>query len=643
MSAAPTPREGPQGGWRGRLAGLGLGLPRGVWAALAALLVVLSVAYVRHPEGRFTRAGRAHGDGVYYYVYLRSLVFDRDLDFDNDYALLGNPHHRPIGKHGLRENRFAIGAGLLWLPTFAVASAATAGSNALGWTAEPLDGTGAQTQRITLYASVLHAWLAALLITLLARRYVAAWIGCAAGIGVVMATPLWWYAVYQPSWPHAASACVVALFVLVWDRGRERRGARGWLGLGALLGLVALVRAQDVVFGVLPAGSLLWALLRGPRAARVAALRDGLWFTLGALLVFSPQMLAWWQIYGSPLTIPQGEAFMQWSASKPGFTLFSSRNGLLAWSPIVSVALVGAALLGLRRGAGRGLALGLLLAFAAEAFILGSTRDWWAGWAFGGRRYLGCSVIFGLGLAVVIDRVHGWTTRHSRLVLAALPVGGIGLFALCNLSLTHDYLFAEVTRGEGQAMRPVYERAALRGVGAVFDTIGNPGAVPANWWFAWRAGVSAQRYDAASGLELTEPTGRPNEQFVVWLDDARIGMRGFGAREEHAGRRASVVAETATFLLPMRRSVQLLARVKLAAVGEGASLRVEVAGVPVLVAEVEPGWRSYDFEVPAELLGPGFNYAAVVQSGAIAWGSLQVWRAKRPYERDAVDARPLAP
>lgn len=639
MSAAPS-RWGRLGRLMG-LGGLSCGLSRGVWAALAALMVVLTVAYVRHPEGRFTRAGRAHGDGVYYYVYLRSLVYDRDLDFENDYALLGNPHHRPVGKYGLRENRFAIGAGLLWLPTFAVATATTAGSNALGWTDEPQDGTGAQTQRITLFASVLHAALAALLITLLARRYVATWIACAAGIAVVMATPLWWYAVYQPSWPHAASACVGAAFVLAWERGREGRSTRGWFWLGALLGLVALVRAQDVVFGLLPAGSLAALLWRGPNPARREALRGGLLFAAGAALAFAPQMIAWWQIYGSPLTIPQGEEFMQWSASKPGFTLFSSRNGLFSWSPIVSLSFVGIGLLALRRGTGRWLAIGLVLVFALEAFILGSTRDWWAGWAFGGRRYLGCSVIFGLGLAVLIDRVHGWTVRHSRLVLASLPALGIALFSLCNLSLTHDYLFAEVKRGEGQDMRPVYERAALRGVGAVFDTIGNPGAAPASWWFAWRAGVGAQRYDAASGIELTEPTGRPREQFIVWFDDPRIGMAGFGPRAEHAGERASVVAGPASFVLPMRRSVALQGRVRLAAVEGSASLGVEIAGVPVLVAaEVLPGWHSYDFEVPAEALGPGFNYAAVAQSGAIAWGSLQLWRGRRPADPWAVDASP---
>lgn len=630
-----------------------LGLSRGVWATLAALLVILTIAYVRHPEGRFTKAGRAHGDGVYYYVYLRSLVHDRDFDFDNDYALLGNPHHRPKGKYGLRENRFAIGAGLLWLPTYAVAQATTATTNALGRTAEPLDGTGTQTQRITLFASVVHAWLAALAIVLLARRYVHEWIACVAAVAVVVATPLWWYALYQPSWPHAASACVVGFFVLAWDRGREARSARGWFGLGALLGLVGLVRAQDVVFAVLPAAQLLTTLVRGDNRARKLALRDGALFTVGAALVFSPQMLAWWQIYGSPLTIPQGDAFMLWRASKPAFTLFSSRNGLMSWSPIVSVAMLGVLLLALRRGPGRALAVLLLAAFAAEAYVLGATRDWWAGWAFGGRRFLGCSVLFGLGLAVVVDRVHGFTVRHSKLVLASLPVLAIAPFALCNLSLNHDYMFAEVERGQSQAMRPASERAALRAVGAVYDTIGHPGAIPANWWYAWQAGVPPERYDAVSGHELAEPTGRPKEQYVVWLDDPRWAGAGFGEKTEFAGQRASLVEGTdARFVVPMRRQIPLQARLRLAPSGPGASVSIELRGEVVFASELAEGWNSYDFEIPEHAVRPGFNFARVSQTlpatsadgvAAIAWGTLQVWGplgTSRPRAAGAIDARP---
>ena len=615
-------------------------LPAGVWAALAALWAALTIAYVGHPEGRFTRGGEVHGDGVYYYAYLRSLVHDGDLDFENDYALLGNPHRRPVGEQGLRENRFAIGAGLLWLPSYAAAQAVTAivGDG-------PDDGTKTRTQRITLYASVMYAALAALIMTLLARRYVADWIACAAAVATVMATPLWWYAVYQPSWPHAASACVVGLFVLAWERGRAGRSGRGWLGLGALLGLVALVRAQDVVFAVLVVPALVRGLWQGSQ--RGWALRSAGLFAVGAGLAFAPQMIAWWSIYGSPLTIPQGPDFMRWGASKPAFTLFSSRNGLLSWSPIVSVALIGLGSLALRRGPGRALAGTLLLAFALEAYILGSTRDWWGGWAFGGRRYVGCSVMFGLGLAVAVERGYGFAVRHHRGVLAGAGVAVLGLFSLCNLSLVDDYLFAKVERGASQPMRATSERAALRGVGAVYETIGHPGAIPANWWFAWQAGVGPQRYDAVSGYELTERTGGGEAQTLVWLDDPRWAGHGFGPRSEHAGRRASVVAgREARFVVPLRAARPLQARVLLAATGPGATLEIAVAGAVVFASEVSAGWRAYDFEVPAQALSAGFNWfdarQTLPEGTAIAWGSLQLWRAdqRRPSAAGAGDARP---
>lgn len=599
------------------------GLPCGVWAALAALLVALSIAYVRHPEGRFTRAGKAHGDGVYYYVYVRSLVHDRDLDFTNDYALLGNPHKRPVGAYGRPENRFAIGAGLLWLPTYAVAQAVTATSNAAGWTAEPLDGSSLQTQRITFFASVLQAVAAALAIALLARRYVASWIAGLAGVATVVATPLWWYAVYQPSWPHAASACVVAWFVLLWDRGRAGRSRRGYLGLGALLGLVALVRAQDVLFGLLPAAELVLALRAAGQRRRVVL--DAAALIVGAALAFSPQMIAWWQIYGSPLTIPQGDDFMLWGASKPMFTLFSGRNGLIAWSPIVGAGLLGALLLALRRGPARPLAALLLAVFVAEAYVLGSARDWWGGWAFGGRRYLGCSALFGLGLAGLIAAVHGWCERHVRLVLAALPVAAVAMFAVCNLSLVHDYFYAEVERGEPQSMRAPTERAVARGVAAVHDALGHLGAAPASWWFAWRAGVAPSRYDVVSGIEVDTLIGQRRGSFKMSVCDARWAGVGFGERVEHAGQRACLSEATgARFVLPLRRPVALRGRLQLAATGPGASLRLAVGGVPVLTTEVAEGWRSYDLEVPAAALVAGFNYVTVTQTGALAWGSLQL-------------------
>ena len=234
--------------------------------ALALALLLFSWMYVQHPVGRFTRGGLIHGDGVYYYAYARSLVHDRDVDFENDYALLGNPHARPRTKTGLLENRFTIGPALLWTPSFLLAEGVVRVGAATGFDAGPRDGSGPLQQRVTLYASVLWGFAAIVLSALLARRFVSARVAGLAGLGILLASPLPWYMIYQPSWPHAASAFAVAAFVFVWHRGYRSRGTGGWIALGLLAGLMGLVRPQSVVFTLLPAFELGAGIVASARA-----------------------------------------------------------------------------------------------------------------------------------------------------------------------------------------------------------------------------------------------------------------------------------------------------------------------------------------------------------------------------------------
>lgn len=586
---------------------------RAAWLTVAALLTGLSWAYVRHPPGRFTGGGLVHGDGVYYYVYLRSLTWGGDVDFSDDYAALGNPHNRGVGPRGLPLNSFTIGAAITWLPTFAVARATVKAGAALGRVKDdPGDGTSALSQRITLFASVLCAAGAALATIALAGRYVRERWACVGAAAAVVATPLLWYAVYQPSFSHAASALAVATFVWAWDRGRHARSVRGWAGLGALLGWVALIRPQDAVFGLLPAIELgrLW------RWDRREAITAAVVFAAALVVTFSPQMLVWWTIYGKPLTVPQGEDFMLWDASKWAFTLFSSRNGLISWTPLVGLSLLGLVAM-IRRRKARELALGLLLVFAAEAYVNGAVDDWWGGWAFGGRRFVGCTVMFGLGCAALLAGAAAALARRSRTTAAAV-VGAVPLFwGLMNVSLVYDYLYGEVARGKSQAMRPATGRAFERGLDWLYGTFGHPGAIPANWMFAWRAGVSPDRYDLVSGFELVETRDNSRGRDTLWFDDPRWGMAGFGPRTTFKGQRASLVEGTeATFVLPMRRPAALRGKLWLAPASPDARVRVRVGGITAVDAALAEGWQVVPIELPAAALAAGLNYVAVEQSFA---------------------------
>ena len=55
--------------------------------AIPLLLLVGSVSYFGLTDSQGHRGGVAQLDGYYYYIYLRSLQVDGDLDFENEYAI----------------------------------------------------------------------------------------------------------------------------------------------------------------------------------------------------------------------------------------------------------------------------------------------------------------------------------------------------------------------------------------------------------------------------------------------------------------------------------------------------------------------------------------------------------------------------
>src|SRR5262249_21757629 len=139
------------------------------------------------------------------------------------------------------------------------------------------------------------------------------------------------------------------------------------------------------------------------------------------VLLFMPQMLTWKQLYGQWLTIPMGTDSMGWFAPALFDVLFSARNGLIAWTPLVGLSVVGLVIVYRQE---QQLALGLIIALLAQWWVNASVADWWGGSAFGSRRFIDSSVIFVLGLAGVLQRIE--QRRHGQtigLLLLSMAIG----------------------------------------------------------------------------------------------------------------------------------------------------------------------------------------------------------------------------
>ncbi|HUF48514.1 MAG TPA: hypothetical protein VMM93_11915 [Vicinamibacterales bacterium] len=352
-----------------------------------------------------SRGDAIRGDAVQYYAYLRSLVFDADLHFANEYERfyaedsVWRTERTPTGRP---PNMMSIGPALLWLPVFALATGLAWLASAAG-IASPPDGYGLGLQVTAGLCGIAYATVGSYCCFRAAAlrfpREAALW----ATLVAWLASPALYYTVVSPAYSHATTIFTMGVFVWAWMSGLGRVGARRFLLLGALAGLAALVRWQDAIVVLLPAVELLRGVIgRVTTPARAAGL--GLCLAAGFAIGVSPQLIAWHAIYGSYVTVPQGSGFMQWTDPAIWAVLFSSRRGLFVWTPAVLLAAVGLVWVWRRdRLAGAGLTAVLAVAIYVNAAV----ADWWAGEAFGARRFISMTPIFAVGLAALGARVGG--------------------------------------------------------------------------------------------------------------------------------------------------------------------------------------------------------------------------------------------
>ena len=114
----------------------------GTIVLVAVLAAIAGIAAARHEARRWRTAfvfaalfaagvaaqlhlgARLQSDGFYYFAYLRSIAFDRDVEFTNDYKLLGlgdKAHLFNPTPTGYAQSAWTIGPAIVWAPFFAAA------------------------------------------------------------------------------------------------------------------------------------------------------------------------------------------------------------------------------------------------------------------------------------------------------------------------------------------------------------------------------------------------------------------------------------------------------------------------------------------------------------------------------------------
>jgi len=390
---------------------------RAIVAVGACLLLayLAAMTVMRKPDGRVV-----FGDATHHFVQLRSMVFDHDLDFRNEYIRIYSLKGGEAGtewiftnltRTGHVRNYMPIGPALLWAPLYLAVAVVQTLLSWIGLAARP-DGFDRALQLVPGVTGILAATAAAWIAWRLALTRTGSLAAGGAVFGVWLGSHALYYSLASPSYSHTASMLASSMFLWSWLTSRREvtTGRLAWWG--ALCGVAALMRWQDALFLAVP----LIEAARWP--VPIAKRTIGALATMAAFLVaFSPQMAVWTVLYGRPLALPQGPSFMQWTDPHPFLLLFSDSHGLFAWAPILLPATIGL-VSWLRRE--RALALPIAVVVLASWYTNAAVADWWAGEAFGARRFLSLFPLFVIGLAVWLQPQQSGTVRPWRLAIATV-------------------------------------------------------------------------------------------------------------------------------------------------------------------------------------------------------------------------------
>lgn len=369
---------------------------------------------------------KIEGDGKYFYQYLVSAVYDGDLDFSNQYRIPKYPWMRteidydrfqdavsPVT--GRPANIFWPGSALLWLPFFAVSWLLGTLLNAVGLAVD-MNPFGRWFQYGVMVAGPAYAALALVLLgRLLSRpRVVSVDSSSLALLLVLFASPLYYYAVFEPSMSHVYDLLAFVLYLLAVLRWVERGRLRDLAALSLAGGLFILVRPQNAATVVL-FSLVVFFLPAKPTGTPVAflRLRRLAGCALPVLLGVLPILALNRYLYGGAFVVRGAGSVLDPMHPNLLGVLFSARNGLFSHHPLLLVGLAGFVWLLVSRPVGvpRWFLWTLLGAFLVQLWVNASTQDWWGGagpegHSFGQRRLLSSLPLFALGLAFLLEKIR---------------------------------------------------------------------------------------------------------------------------------------------------------------------------------------------------------------------------------------------
>lgn len=368
-------------------------------------------------------------DGYSYYVYLPSWFIYKDVSLAalaRDWYGGTYPDFTAIRQWpatGRWLNPHPIGVAILMTPFFLAAHALS------WWSNFPQDGFSLYYQHGAGLAGLAYLLIGLALLRAILRPRFSSGVVLATLVSITWGTNLFHYGVFDSTFSHAFSFCLICAWLFVVERWWADSTRRRSAALGAIGALLMLTRHTNALFLiVLPLyGVTRWRDLRS-RLGELWDRRRGLALAMCVGVAgMMPQLALYKSITGAWAISPYGALDVGFTFARPHIVgvLFSTQKGLFFWSPVLLLAVAG---LFVANRWTRQFTVAAIVLFAVDTYLIASWGDWQFGGSYGHRAFTD-----GLGLAApFLGSSFEWAAARERAPRAV----GMAVAATCAVLLS---------------------------------------------------------------------------------------------------------------------------------------------------------------------------------------------------------------
>ncbi len=356
-----------------------------------------------------------------YYAYL-PIVFiyhDIDMDFMDEDIEKHEKHYWPLTTEtGKKAIITSMGMAYLYSPFF------LAGHGIAQLTPYAGDEFSPPYKIALILSCLFYFTIGLIFLRKVLRRYYSELITGISLLIIVFGTNLFHYVTEEPTMTHAYNFALISVFLFLVTKWLQRPGIKYALLIGAMAGLITLIRPSNIIVVLL---LIFW----GVSSLRELGSRVSFYFRnlplvgimiIGFILVWLPQFIYWHYVSGNLLFYTYGSSGQGFFFDNPQVyhLLFSYRKGWFVYTPLMFVALFGFYFLNKNN---KGLFWPIIIYLAINTYILASWWAWWNGGSFGLRSFIDMYGLMAFPLAALITSIlsqRPWIRLAILLMLGAI-------------------------------------------------------------------------------------------------------------------------------------------------------------------------------------------------------------------------------